>query len=117
MDGPAAVSSGHGTSPGLRPGDGPRLRQAAGDFEALLVGQLLKAMRASLPSSGLFPASGGRKIYEALMDEALARAVVQGRSLGLADLLVRELEKSSSPAAGAPMNAGKPDRPSEGGRR
>jgi flagellar protein FlgJ len=101
---------------GLSPREVARLREVARDFEAVLLHQMLKAMRATVPDGGAFPQTAGRRVYEGLMDDELAKAATRGRGLGLAEVLVRDLLRLrggprgvSSSAPGLPMKT-------EGGR-
>jgi Rod binding domain-containing protein len=74
-------------------GQNNRAREAAKDFEALLVGEMLKSMWANVGSEGLL--SGGREeeIYREMLNEALAKSMAESQSIGIADIISRELER------------------------
>jgi flagellar protein FlgJ len=81
--------------------------EAAREFEALLIGRLLRGMReANAVAGGLFDGRGQR-MYQELMDEQLGRALARAGGLGIADLIARDVLRrlpaakhpSSSPAA------------------
>ena len=89
-----------------------RIRKAAKDFEAILAEQLLKTARRSSSRAGLFPRSPGREIHEGMADEQLARAMTQGRGLGLGDFLAGQVlrgggTKRSSSGLARPIVQGK----------
>jgi flagellar protein FlgJ len=86
-----------------------RVRQAAQDFEAMMLGQMLATVRQGLGQGVL--SGRGQRLYQAMLDEELGRVLARGGGLGLADVLVRELvrqpevaRKASSPGAPEPMS-------------
>ncbi|MCZ6531439.1 MAG: rod-binding protein [SAR324 cluster bacterium] len=77
----------------LRAGqDKARLRKAAQEFEALLVEQMLKEMRKSVPESNLFGKEKGREIFKEMLDGEFVRLMTGRGGIGLADFIVRNLE-------------------------
>jgi flagellar protein FlgJ len=76
------------------------LKEAAKQFESLFTKMLLKSMREANESFGdsLF-GSEQTKFYEGMFDDQLAVQLSQGRGLGLADMLVRQLTGGSSQAS------------------
>ncbi len=64
--------------------------QAAREFETLFIGQMLKAMRDSLPKDGLFSSSDMR-LYQGWFDQQLARELGQRGALGLAKTIEKQL--------------------------
>lgn len=80
-------------------------RQAAQQFEAMFMNMLLKSMREALPNSDPL-ASGAGKTFTGMLDSELAQKLASGKGLGLADVMVRQLErKSGSSPAAAPVAA------------
>ncbi len=81
--------------------DDPRatLRQAAGQFEALFMQQLLKSMRDAMPKSGMFDGPG-HKTYVGMLDQQLAQSM-SNRPGGLAEIIARQLERNLGPATKA----------------
>lgn len=87
------------------------LKEAARQFEALFTQMLLKSMRAANQSFGedsLF-GSDQADMYQDMFDDQMALQMSKGRGLGLADMLVRQLqggvqaaEQTAAPAATAP---------------
>ncbi len=66
------------------------LKKACRDFESLFVAYLLKTMKASIPKAE--EPSQAKEIYEAMLDEAIAREISLSKGLGLGDLLYEQLE-------------------------
>ncbi len=85
-------------------GDKEALREAARQFESLMVAQMLKSMRQTRFSEEDDPLTGGDslKLYQGMLDQQWAAKLANGRGLGFADMLVKHLERQ----AGLPMDAG-----------
>ena len=87
------------------------LKEAARQFESLFTQMLLKSMREANKSFGedsLFGSDQG-DMYQDMFDDQIAMQLSKGKGLGLADMLVRQLqggvqstEKTSAPAASTP---------------
>lgn len=87
------------------------LKEAARQFESLFTQMLLKSMREANRSFGensLFGSDQG-DMYQDMFDDQIAMQLSKGKGLGLADMLVRQLqggvqstEKTSAPDASAP---------------
>lgn len=74
-----------------RDGNSPEgLRAAAKQFEALFMQMVLKSMRDAMPSTGMFD-SDQTRLFQALQDQQMAMNMAQGRGVGLADAIVRQL--------------------------
>lgn len=71
------------------------LKKACQDFEAIILQQMLTAMRKSVPKSELFDGGFSQDMYQSMYDESLAQEMASGHGIGLADALFRQL--SSSP--------------------
>ncbi|MGB9620417.1 MAG: rod-binding protein [Armatimonadota bacterium] len=74
------------------------LKKACGEFEALLVGQLLKSMRNTVQESDLFGSREKESIFREMLDDEIAREACRSDTLGLAKLLYAQL--SQGPARG-----------------
>jgi flagellar protein FlgJ len=72
-------------------GDAASLRKVAQEFEALLLQQVLKAARAANPGNEYFDSEATRT-FTGMLDEQHAQALSRGRGIGLADLIVRQME-------------------------
>jgi soluble lytic murein transglycosylase-like protein len=63
--------------------------QAAQDFEAIFIHQMLKAMRNTVPKDEEM--STGRRIFTEMLDEQIANTASRTGSFGLANIIYREL--------------------------
>ena len=71
------------------------LRKACVAFEGYFVQMMLKEMRKTVDSSnGLFPKGNAERIFEGMLDEEIAKSVAEGRGMGLADMMYRQLEEN-----------------------
>jgi len=75
--------------------DKPELRKACVAFEGYFVQMMFKEMRKSVDSSmGILPKGQAERIFEGMLDEEVAKSVAEGRGIGLADEMYRQLEKN-----------------------
>jgi flagellar protein FlgJ len=88
---------------GSSPHDPATLRAVAQQFEALMIGMVMKSMRDAKLGSGLLD-SNQSDMYQEMLDQQLALTMSQGRGIGIADLLVRSLTPHTV-AADAAHNA------------
>lgn len=82
-------------------GDKQGLEATARAFESLLVGQMLKQMRAASLGDGLFDSSQS-ELYREMYDQEIARAVSEGQGFGLREMLMRQLGRANASSAQAP---------------
>ncbi|WP_018878983.1 MULTISPECIES: flagellar assembly peptidoglycan hydrolase FlgJ [unclassified Thioalkalivibrio] len=75
---------------GARSGDQKGLEAVAREFEAMLIGQMLKQMREASLGDGLFD-NDQSKMYLEMQDQEFAKAMSQGDGIGLRDALMRQL--------------------------
>ncbi|HZP86094.1 MAG TPA: rod-binding protein [Burkholderiales bacterium] len=68
------------------------LREAAKQFETLLLDLTMKSMRATVPGDGVFD-NEGTQLFTDLLDQQFAQGVTRQGGLGLAELLVRQLSQ------------------------
>jgi flagellar protein FlgJ len=90
--------------------DPSAVRKVAQQFESMFTRMMLKSMRDAVGTDPIF-GSDQEKMYQGMYDDQLALQLSKGRGLGLADMLVRQLQrmgaatdtqgsgKSSAPAA------------------
>ena len=78
------------------PQDEARLEKACKDFEAIILNQMLSAMRKAVPEGGLFEKSYGEKIYQSMMDEELSKNIAHGKGMGLGEMLFRQLTSKNN---------------------
>ena len=72
--------------------DDSRLREAANEFEAIFIQQMLKTMRKTSLESDLIPKSEGEKIFRSMLDEQYARLSAKSGSLGLGEMIFQQLK-------------------------
>lgn len=66
--------------------------KAATQFEALLLHQMINEMWSSVPKGGLLSGSSEEAMYRDMFNEALATNIAETKSLGVKDVLLRELK-------------------------
>ncbi len=66
------------------------IKQVAKQFEALFVQMMLKSMRDTVPDSELF-GSNAEKMYQDMYDKQLSVHISEGRGIGLAKVIERQL--------------------------
>jgi peptidoglycan hydrolase FlgJ len=109
-----------GASPALPGATAPRsgadrVRQTAQEFEGVFLGYLMKAMRGSVPSGGLFREGADMQTYREFFDQEVGRSLARAGGIGLAQLILRDRtlreaseavaeKKSSSLAGGEPIH-------------
>ena len=70
------------------------IEKAARELETQFAQMLIKSMRSASPDGGL----GGDTRYRDMYDQQLARELGKGRGLGLAPMIMRQLERSTGAA-------------------
>lgn len=113
---PAAPSTTPSTTPSATPSAAPVDKNATPqnkqaedkllvEFQGIMLKEMVKAMRATVPKSSLFPESSGREMFESFLDEQYAEALTRKMGgMGLTEALQRQLNQGSGPA---PDPAGK----------
>ena len=66
------------------------LKKANQDFEALLMRHLVKAMRKTIPESGLFSSETARQLNDYLIETALSDSLASGGGIGINQLIERD---------------------------
>ncbi|MEJ0007413.1 MAG: flagellar assembly peptidoglycan hydrolase FlgJ [Steroidobacteraceae bacterium] len=80
--------------------DPSAVRKVAQQFESMFTRMMLKSMRDAVGTDPLF-GSDQEKTYQGMYDDQLALQLSKGRGLGLADMLVRQLQRLGVPGAAA----------------
>ena len=93
---------------------GQALKQVASQFETQFVKMMLQSMREATPRDGLFN-SDQMKTFEGMFDQEIAQKL-SGRAggIGLADMIERQLSKTSAEAKPTPEGGYPLERPAEG---
>jgi flagellar protein FlgJ len=84
--------------------DPSAVRKVAQQFESMFTRMMLKSMRDAVGTDPIF-GSDQEKMYQGMYDDQLALQLSKGRGLGLADMLVRQLQRLG--AAGDAQGSGK----------
>jgi soluble lytic murein transglycosylase-like protein len=79
-----------------------RLQRAVKEFESVMVGYMLKSMRSSIPKDSMFGESYGGDMMEGMFDGELARYVSHGSTLGLGEMLYKEITGEEMPQQTGP---------------
>jgi len=82
------------------------LMDVARKFEALLIHQMLKAMRQTVHKSDLLN-SFSLQQYESMMDEEIASEMAKNKGIGLADSLFYQLSRLEKAANSPPTSSNK----------
>lgn len=75
------------------------IKAAAQQFETYFLQMMLRSMRETLSQDGLFDSQETRSFTE-MFDQQLSQTVAQGKGIGLADVLIAQIERSLPKPAG-----------------
>ena len=74
--------------------DKAKLREAANEFEAIFIQQMLKTMRKTSLESDFIKKSEGEKIFRSMLDEQYAIISAKSGSLGLGEMIFQQLRSN-----------------------
>ncbi|OIO68421.1 MAG: hypothetical protein COW19_03760 [Zetaproteobacteria bacterium CG12_big_fil_rev_8_21_14_0_65_55_1124] len=80
----------------------PKLWETCLKFEALLLQQMMTAMRKTVPKSELMPSGFANDMYNSMFDNVVSEAGSQRSTLGIASNMYRQLEQLHHIKAEAP---------------
>lgn len=86
-------------SPETRP-----LREAATELEGVFLGLLLKAMRGSPASGGLFHEGSDTQMYREMFDQEIGRSLARAGGIGLAQMILRDQARRQATDGAAPSD-------------
>lgn len=66
-------------------------KQAAQQFEALLLQEMLKSMWSTVPQGELLSGSHEEKMYRDMLNEAVADSISKGKGIGIKDVILKDL--------------------------
>lgn len=75
-------------------GDAARMRQAAEEYEAVFISQMLQPMFAGIRTDGPFGGGQGEAIYRSMMLSEYGKAIAARGGVGLADHVLQSLLKA-----------------------
>jgi Rod binding domain-containing protein len=96
--------------------------EAARQMESLFAFEMVKAMRRTVPESGLLSGGRGEEVMRSVQDQALAEAIAARGGLGLAASLQRSLDRINptgvaptgvAPTGAAPSGVASTDAPAD----
>ena len=74
-------------------GSGHTSAEAAKQFEALLVQEMLKSMWQTVPEGGLISGSNEEKQYRDMFNEQLALTIASGKGVGIKEVIQKDIDK------------------------
>lgn len=69
------------------------LKEAADQFESLLLTMMIREMRATVPESALFPDTMANEIYTSLLDEQIAEKMAGSGGIGISRMIFDQLKE------------------------
>ncbi len=92
--------------------DREKLHKACTDFESLLIYQMMKFMRQSVPQNGFLGGGPGQDIYQGLFDQELSKSLARRSGLGIGEKIYRQMiqRAEKEPSTAQELNALKTDR-------
>ena len=72
--------------------DQKAMQKACEEFESLLVHQMLKQMRQTVPKTGLLDGGNAEQMYRSMLDGELSRQISQRKGIGLAPMIYRQIK-------------------------
>ncbi|RIL10776.1 MAG: hypothetical protein DCC75_03665 [Proteobacteria bacterium] len=76
--------------------DQQRTKEAAEQFEALLLHQMFKSMWSSVPKDSLLGNSREEEYYQDMFTEGLANEVAKGQGIGIKEVIAKDLLRVQS---------------------
>ena len=101
LDGSALEALKRRSRDGGADGQKQAVRQAAAQFEAVFMNMLMKSMRETLPKDGMLDSSTSQT-YTGMFDQQIAQKLSE-RGVGLADMIVKQLERRTIDPASLPQ--------------
>lgn len=82
------------------------IRKVAQEFESLFLGEMMKAMRAAgdVLADDNFMNTNESKTYRDMYDQQLSVTLSQGKGMGMADVLTRQLSQAPKPSRANPFS-------------
>jgi len=77
--------------------DEQQLHELCNQFEAILIQNLFKNMRRTVPEGGLVDQGFGKQMFQDLLDQSTALQMSRQQGIGIADTLFRQLALGQQP--------------------
>lgn len=68
-----------------------QLRESCREFESILVMEMYKSMRKTVPEGGLFKKSMATDLYQEMFDMEIARNTASGPGIGIGEAMYRQM--------------------------
>lgn len=78
------------------PTEEAKMKEAAEQFEAVFLQQMVDSMWKSLPNEGLLSGSNEEALYRDMFNQALSEEMAKSQSFGIKDVILQEMEKSKA---------------------
>lgn len=72
------------------------LRRSCREFEAIYINEMYKAMRKTIPESGLFEKDMASELYKEMLDMELAKQTASGKGMGVGEAMYEQLKEQLS---------------------
>jgi Rod binding domain-containing protein len=116
QDGRASLLSKLKDAEKANPKETDKLKDACRQFEAVLVSQMMKEMRATLPKNDFFGSDDKEDFFRGMLDDEISKDVAQSRSLGLAEIIYSQLAPRNTakvPSEAVDISEGKTENTSD----
>ena len=70
-----------------------QIEKVAQDFEAIFLNIMLKEMRKTVGKGGLLGNDGATKMFQEMMDSALAESMAKSKMFGLGNIVAKQMKK------------------------
>lgn len=80
---------------GTQAKSGENLMEVARQFEAVFTHMMIKSMRQAVPTTGMLN-NNGMETYQGMFDQQIALAMAQGKGLGIAEAMMRQLQPDAA---------------------
>ena len=67
--------------------------QAAEQFEALILQEMMKSMWRTVPDGGILSGSNEEATYRDMLNEAVAQSIASGKGVGIKDMISKDINK------------------------
>jgi len=73
------------------------LRKSCREFEAIYIQEMYKAMRKTVPDSGLFEKDMASELYREMLDMEMAKATAAGKGTGIGEAMYQQMKDKVGP--------------------
>ena len=73
------------------------LRKSCREFEAIYIQEMYKAMRKTVPDSGLFEKDMASGLYREMLDMEMAKATAAGKGTGIGEAMYQQMKDKVGP--------------------